>query len=291
MSEKAPPPRLGDRQRLSWLRLIRTPNVGPSSFRDLINRFGSAETALEMLPELMLAGGLGRSVRIPSLAEAEAELEQVVRAGARLVGIGEPDYPPVLRHMENAPPMLAVKGEAAVFSPAAGRHRGCPQRIACRGQDGAVAGGFARRRRLCRGLGPGPRHRHRRAPGRSRDRHDRRLRGRAHHPYPPDNAGLADEIAARGGAARLGNAHRLGAARAGFSAPQPHHRRPVAGARRRRGGTAVGLADQRQAGDRDGAAGVCGSGLAARPARRRLQRASEGRAPRWSPNRTTSSMR
>ncbi|MEP4114342.1 MAG: DNA-protecting protein DprA, partial [Nitratireductor sp.] len=42
--------RLSDRQRLSWLRLIRTDNVGPATFRDLINRFGSAERALEALP-------------------------------------------------------------------------------------------------------------------------------------------------------------------------------------------------------------------------------------------------
>ncbi|RWF13821.1 MAG: DNA-protecting protein DprA, partial [Mesorhizobium sp.] len=48
MSQRAAGPRLSDRQRLSWLRLIRTPNVGPATFRDLINRFGSAETALEM---------------------------------------------------------------------------------------------------------------------------------------------------------------------------------------------------------------------------------------------------
>ena len=44
-------PRLSDRQRLNWLRLIRTPNVGPATFRDLINRFGSAESALEILPD------------------------------------------------------------------------------------------------------------------------------------------------------------------------------------------------------------------------------------------------
>ncbi|MBU2192062.1 MAG: DNA-protecting protein DprA, partial [Alphaproteobacteria bacterium] len=62
-------PRLSDRQRLSWLRLIRTPNVGPSTFRDLINRFGSAEAAIEALPELALSGGLTRSVRIPPVAE------------------------------------------------------------------------------------------------------------------------------------------------------------------------------------------------------------------------------
>ncbi|TGW06457.1 DNA-processing protein DprA, partial [Mesorhizobium sp. M2D.F.Ca.ET.145.01.1.1] len=115
MSEPAAGPRLTDRQRLSWLRLIRTQNVGPASFRDLINRFGSAEVALEMLPELMISGGANRIVRIPSLAEAEAEMEAARRIGARFVGIGEADYPPLLRSMDNPPPLLAVKGNAAVF--------------------------------------------------------------------------------------------------------------------------------------------------------------------------------
>ena len=108
MSQAAPDRRLDDRQRLSWLRLIRTPNVGPASFRDLIDRFGSAEAALEMLPGLMASAGIGRSVRIPSTAEAEQELEQIARAGARLVGIGESEYPPILRQMDNAPPLLAM---------------------------------------------------------------------------------------------------------------------------------------------------------------------------------------
>ncbi|WP_457936804.1 DNA-processing protein DprA [Mesorhizobium sp. 10J20-29] len=109
-------PRLSDRQRLSWLRLIRTPNVGPSTFRDLINRFGSAEAAIEALPELALSGGLTRSVRIPPVAEAEAELEAAAAAGARFVAVGEPDYPPVLRNMDYPPPLLAVRGNAAVFA-------------------------------------------------------------------------------------------------------------------------------------------------------------------------------
>ena len=109
-------PRLSDRQRLSWLRLIRTPNVGPSTFRDLINRFGSAEAAIEALPELALSGGLTRSPRIPPVAEAEAELEAAAAAGARFVAVGEPDYPPVLRNMDYPPPLLAMRGTAEVFS-------------------------------------------------------------------------------------------------------------------------------------------------------------------------------
>lgn len=115
MNEKPVAPKLSDRQRLNWLRLIRTPNVGPASFRDLVNRFGSAEAALEMLPELTLAGGAGRIARIPSVAEAEAELQAAEKHGARFIGIGEPDYPALLRRMDHPPPLLAVKGNADVF--------------------------------------------------------------------------------------------------------------------------------------------------------------------------------
>lgn len=107
-------PRLSDRQRLHWLRLIRTENVGPASFRDLINRFGSAEAAIAMLPELASRGGAKRQSRIPSEREAEAELEAAQRFGARFVAVGEADYPPMLRRMDLPPPIIAVKGDAAV---------------------------------------------------------------------------------------------------------------------------------------------------------------------------------
>lgn len=106
---------LSDRQRTSWLRLIRTENVGPATFRDLVNRFGSAEAALAALPELTQRGGAMRAVRIPSVAEAEAELENAARFGARLVAIGEPDYPLMLRRMDQPPPLVAIKGDASVL--------------------------------------------------------------------------------------------------------------------------------------------------------------------------------
>ena len=38
---------LSDRQRLAWLRLIRSENVGPRTFRSLVNRFGGAAAALD----------------------------------------------------------------------------------------------------------------------------------------------------------------------------------------------------------------------------------------------------
>ncbi|URK88031.1 DNA-processing protein DprA [Rhizobium sp. RCAM05350] len=104
---------LSERQRIAWLRLIRSDNVGPATFRDLINHFGSAETALEMLPELSRRGGSTRAIRVASMAEAEKELAAAHRFGARFIGVGEPDYPPALRQIDGAPPLLAAKGNVA----------------------------------------------------------------------------------------------------------------------------------------------------------------------------------
>jgi DNA processing protein len=107
---------LTDRQRIAWLRLIRSDNVGPATFRDLINHFGSAEAALSMLPELSSRGGASRTIRIATVDEAEREIEKAHRLGARFIGIGEPDYPAALRQIDGAPPLLAAKGRSAVTS-------------------------------------------------------------------------------------------------------------------------------------------------------------------------------
>lgn len=105
---------LSDRQRLSWLRLIRSDNVGPATFRDLINHFGSAETAIEQLPELSRRGGSARAIRVASVEDAERELEAAAAFGAVFIGIGEPDYPPALRRIDGAPPLIAAIGDLAL---------------------------------------------------------------------------------------------------------------------------------------------------------------------------------
>lgn len=200
MSQRAAGTRLSDRQRLSWLRLIRTPNVGPATFRDLINRFGSAETALEMLPELMVSGGARKVVGIPTMSEAEAELETARRAGARFVGIGEADYPPLMKRMDHPPPLLAVKGEGAVFRLPA---------VAIVGARNASLAGIKMARTLAAELGrdgfgivSGL------ARGIDTAAHQGSLAsgtigvlaGGLDLPYPPENAALCNEIAERGGA-------------------------------------------------------------------------------------------
>jgi len=95
-------------ERIAWLRLIRTDNVGPQTFRQLMNREGSAAAAIAALPRLI--GRLGTGSRIPTIAEAEDEVAGLDKLGGRLIASVEPDYPPLLRHIGGAPPLLSVIG-------------------------------------------------------------------------------------------------------------------------------------------------------------------------------------
>jgi DNA processing protein len=106
--------RLSDEQRLNWLRLIRSENVGPATFRDLINHYGTAAAALEALPELAARGGLASRIRVASEADAHKELAAATRAGAAFVALGEPEYPPLLAALDHPPPLIAVRGNAAI---------------------------------------------------------------------------------------------------------------------------------------------------------------------------------
>jgi DNA processing protein len=101
---------LTDAQRIDWLRLIRSDNVGPRTFRSLVNHFGSARTALERLPDLARRGGAARPARILGEDDALAELAASSKLGVHLVAPGEDGYPPRLAELDDAPPLLGVRG-------------------------------------------------------------------------------------------------------------------------------------------------------------------------------------
>jgi len=108
--------RLTDEQRIAWLQLIRSENVGPRAFRDLLNHFGGAAAALEALPELARRGGALLSPRVFSRQQAEAEIAALERLGARLVALGEPEFPVVLAAADGAAPLIALQGSADVLA-------------------------------------------------------------------------------------------------------------------------------------------------------------------------------
>ena len=101
-------------ERFDRLRLIRSTNVGPVTYRQLIARFGSAARALEALPDLAARGG-GRAPVIADAARIAREMAAVDTLGARYLFVGEGLYPPLLAEIDTAPPVLIVKGNPALF--------------------------------------------------------------------------------------------------------------------------------------------------------------------------------
>jgi DNA processing protein len=133
---------LSDAQRLDWLRLIRSENVGPRTFRALFDRHGGAAQALAELPDI--ARRTGRSLRIASREDAEREMEVAARWGVRFVALGEADYPRALRAIDSAPPLIAVRGQGAALK---------MPTVAIVGSRNASAVGLKFTERLARGLG------------------------------------------------------------------------------------------------------------------------------------------
>lgn len=114
-SRPSAPTPLPAAERLDRLRLIRTENVGPVTFRHLLARYRTAGAAIEALPDLARRGGRRRGLRIPDRAEAEQEVAAIGRAGAVLLVAGDPEYPMQLAAIDDAPPCLSVAGDPALL--------------------------------------------------------------------------------------------------------------------------------------------------------------------------------
>ncbi|MGE5266759.1 MAG: DNA-processing protein DprA [Deltaproteobacteria bacterium] len=188
--------KLDPEQRLACLRLIRSDNVGPVAFRELINHYGGAVQALEALPELARRGG--RAIRICPSDRAQRELEAAEKIGAKILFTIEPGYPALLAHIDAPPPAVYVKGDVALL-----------QRplIAIVGSRQASAAGLTLARRFATDLG---RHGFGTVSGLARGIdaavHEASLAtgtvavlaGGIDFVYPPENARLQDMIAQSG---------------------------------------------------------------------------------------------
>jgi DNA processing protein len=101
---------ISEETKLDWLRLIRSDHVGPRTFRLLINHYGGARAALEALPDLARRGGATGPARIFPREQAECELAAMKALGASFLAMGEAQYPYRLAMIDDAPPLLAVRG-------------------------------------------------------------------------------------------------------------------------------------------------------------------------------------
>jgi DNA processing protein len=98
-----------DTDLLDRLRLIRSANIGPVTYFQLIQRFGTARAALDAIPQLAARGG-GKAPIIADLTSVAKEIETVERLGARYLFLGQGLYPALLAEIDTAPPALIVRG-------------------------------------------------------------------------------------------------------------------------------------------------------------------------------------
>jgi DNA processing protein len=200
--------RLTDEQRLDWLQLIRSDNVGPRgimaqipgprTFRALVNHYGGARSALKAVPDLARRGGASANARVYSRADAEREVKAASAVGVSFIALGEPDYPPRLKMIDDAPPLIAVRGNlSALIRPL----------VAMVGARNASAAGVKFAERLARDLGEAgfavvsglargidaAAHRASLATGTIAV-----LAGGHERIYPPEHVGLVDAILAQG---------------------------------------------------------------------------------------------
>lgn len=103
---------LSQEEAFARIRLLRSPNVGPVSYRQLLRRFGDARTALEALPDL--AGKRGGTYRVADERRVAEEIAAARQAGARYLFHDSPDYPPLLAELDSAPPILTWRGDPAL---------------------------------------------------------------------------------------------------------------------------------------------------------------------------------
>ena len=138
------PRTLTEAERLDWLRLARSENVGPITFFALLARFGTPAEVLDALPALARRGGRRRPIKVCSRAAVERETEALDRLGGHLIALGEPGYPPALAAIDDPPPVIALRGRIDLLA------SDC---IAVVGARNASANGLHFAERLAAGLG------------------------------------------------------------------------------------------------------------------------------------------
>lgn len=107
-------PALSQAEAFARIRLLRSPKIGPVSYRQLLARFGTAANAIEALPDL---GSRGKTSYRPAATDRiEREIDGVRAAGARYLFHDQADYPALLAELDSAPPIVTCKGRLELAS-------------------------------------------------------------------------------------------------------------------------------------------------------------------------------
>ncbi len=190
---------LSQEEAFARIRLLRSPNIGPVSYRQLLRRFATAEAAIEALPELARKGRTAYRAAPPeTIAE---EISQVRRARAKYLFHDQSGYPPLLAELDSAPPILTFRGNLSLAV------RPCVAVVGARNASAAAIklardfgaalsdAGFAVASGLARGIDGAA---HRGALGGAMPSTIGVIASGIDVVYPPEHADLQEEVAERG---------------------------------------------------------------------------------------------
>ncbi len=267
---------LSENERRASLRLARTPNVGPVTFAGLLARFGSAEAALEAVPQLARRGGAAGRLKIPADGEAERELEAIAQTAGPPACLHRSGLPAGLAALEAPPPVLTVLGHAVVLTRemvavvGARNASALGRKLAARLATDLGAAGLAVASGMARGIDAAA-HDGALATGTAAV-----LAGGADVVYPPENQALYERLCAEGAVVS-----EMPWAQAPQARHFPRRNRIISGLSRgvvdRRGGRRLRLADHRQLCARTGTRDLRRARLTAGPARQGHQPADPRR--------------
>ena len=106
---------LSQEEAFARIRLLRSANIGPVSYAQLLRRFGNAQEAVEALPDLA-ARGAKRNYKAAERERIEREVQAARKAGARYLFHDQPDYPANLAALDGAPPIVTMRGDLSLAS-------------------------------------------------------------------------------------------------------------------------------------------------------------------------------
>ncbi|MBI1300877.1 MAG: DNA-protecting protein DprA [Alphaproteobacteria bacterium] len=109
-------PNSTEQEKLDALHLYRTENIGPITYYQLVERFGSAAEALRALPELAKRGGRKKPLNPPSEREITQEYKQLQKLGGQFLTVQDANYPLALTATEDAPPIISVLGDTSLLN-------------------------------------------------------------------------------------------------------------------------------------------------------------------------------
>lgn len=101
---------------IGCLRLIRSENVGPRTFQSLLLIHGTVEKALDAIPQMAAKGGRKKPIKLFSKKDAEKEIENCAKKNAKLITVFDKEYPQLLKHISDYPPVLTVYGNIDVLN-------------------------------------------------------------------------------------------------------------------------------------------------------------------------------